>query len=248
MNYVVRTKTNFPKPQAWTVNRPSQLAVQPKKLDIITRRYDISWLAADGATDSKTSVAPALPIFEQAFNAVAQGALIQTETGHVAIEDLHPGMMIATADAGLQRLTWIGSMTLFPSQHELGLPVCQLFRMTDGGYGHDRGAPDLMVGSGARILPGMLAVNSSSPLVQPGALADGHSVIAINPVSAVRLFHLGLENHGLIRANGVVLESYHPGEQPHMQMAPELYNHFVALFPHIKEIEDFGPLNHRRTD
>ncbi len=245
MNYVVRTKTNFPKPQAWTVNRPSQLVAQPKKLDIITRRYEISWLTKDGATEAKTCVAPALPIFEQAFNALAQGALIQTDRGYVAIEDLRPGMMIATADAGLQRLTWIGSMTLFPAQHELGLPVCQLFRMTDGGYGHDRGAPDLMVGSGARILPGMSAINSSSPLVRPGALADGHSVIEINPVSAVRLFHLGLENHGLIRANGVLLESYHPGEQPHMQMSPELYNHFVALFPHINEIEDFGPLKHR---
>lgn len=248
MNYLVRPKTNLPKAQAWTVNRPAQIVVKPKPLDIVTRRYEIEWLDADGTAQSKTCVAPAMPEFEKAFGAFAQGSLIQTEQGYVAIEDLQPGAMVATVDGGLQPLQWIGSMTLFPQQLELGLPSCGLYRVTDGSYGHDRNAPDLMMGPAARVLPGILAIDSSSVLVDVNQLADGNSVICINVVSPVRVFHLGLASHGLIRANGVLAESYHPGESMHMQLAPELYTHFVALFPHVKSLDDFGPLNHKRND
>lgn len=246
MNYVVSNKVNFPKPQAWTVNRPNNLMAKPKQLDVVTRRYEIDWLCADGSLDSKTCVAPALPVFEQAFSAFAQGALIQTDSGYVAVEDLRPGAMIATADGGLQPLLWVGSMTIFPNQFDMGLSASQLSRITDGSYGHDRGCPDLVMGPAARILPGVMAIDSSSRLVNPSELNDGNSVICVNVVSPVRVFHLALANHRLIRANGILAESYHPGHQPHMEMAPELYNHFTALFPHLNSIDDFGPLNHKR--
>ncbi len=248
MNYVVSTKTNLPKAPGWTVNRPAQIVVKPKQLDVVTRRYEIEWMDAEQTVQNKTIVAPAMPIFEQAFGAFAQGTLIQTDRGYVAIEDLHPGAMIATADGGLQPLQWLGSMTLFPQQLELGLPSCRLYRVTDGGYGHDRDAPDLMMGPAARVLPGVLAIDSTSTLVDVPQLSDGSSVICINVVSPVRVFHLGLASHRLIRANGVLAESYHPGETTHMQMSSELYEHFLALFPHVKSLDDFGPLNHKRND
>lgn len=248
MNYVVSTKSNFRKPQAWTVNRPTNLRVQPKQLDVVTRRYEIEWLSADGVAETKTCVAPALPVFERAFSAFVQGALIQTDKGYVAIEDLRPGAMIATADGGLQPLLWIGSMTMFPNQHEMGLSACQMARITEGGYGHDSSCPDLMTGPAARILPGVMAVNSSSKLVNPGTLNDGRSVICVNVVSPMRVFHIAVKNHGLVRANGVLAESYHPGKHPHMEMEPELYNHFDGLFPHLDSVDDFGPLNHQRND
>ncbi|MEE9387663.1 MAG: Hint domain-containing protein [Paracoccaceae bacterium] len=246
MSYIVRTKINPVKPQAWTVNRQALSAIKPKQLDVVTRRYEIEWLASDGTVDSKTCVAPALPIFESAFSAFGQGTLIQTEQGYVAIEDLQPGDMIATADGGLQPLMWAGSMTLYPQNLELGVPGARLFRVTDGGYGHDQGAPDLMLGAAARILPGVLATTSSSPLLGLEGLADGSTVIGINPVSPVRVFHLGLASHHLIRANGVLAESYHPGEQPQIQMPTELFPHFLGLFPHITSVDEFGPLNHKR--
>ncbi len=248
MNYVVSTKANLPKAPGWTVNRPAQIVVKPKQLDVVTRRYEIEWLDSDGAEQSKTIVAPAMQIFEQAFGAFAQGTLIQTDQGYVAIEDLRPGAMIATADGGLQPLMWLGSMSLFPQQLELGLPACGLYRVTDGGYGQDQNAPDLMMGPAARVLPGILAIDSSSTLVDVSQLSDGNSVIYINVVSPVRVFHLGLASHRLIRANGVLAESYHPGNSSHMRLSAELYEHFLALFPHVKSLDDFGPLNHKRND
>ena len=246
MSYIVRPNFNTAKNQAWTVNRQALSAQKPKQLDVVTRRYEVEWLTSDGLAECKTRVAPAMQVFEQAFGAFAQGALIQTDKGYSAIEDLRPGDMIATADAGLQKLQWIGSMTLFPQSLELGVPTSQLYRITDGGYGQDPNAPDLLMGPSARILPGVLAIDSASPLISPQAMADGGSVIGINPVSPVRVFHLGLARHSILRANGVLAESYHPGVSPHMNMATELYPHFMALFPHINSIEEFGSQNHQR--
>ncbi|MGR3291479.1 MAG: Hint domain-containing protein [Paracoccaceae bacterium] len=246
MSYIVRTRTTPTKKSNWTVNRQALSAIKPKELDIVTRRYEIDWLASDGTTDSKSCVAPAMRIFEDAFSSFAQGTLIQTEQGYVAIEDMKPGTMIATAEGGLQPLMWIGSMTLFPQSLALGVPSSRLYRITEGGYGHDPSAPDLMLGSAARILPGSMAIGSTSALMSLDRLADGNTVIGINPVSPVRIFHLGLANHQLIRANGVLVESYHPGEQPHLNMPTELYPHFLSLFPHVTSISEFGPLNHKR--
>ena len=247
MNYVVRPKASLPKAPAWTVNRPAQIATKPKKLNIVTRRYEISWRDAAGSIDNKTIVAPAMPVFERAFNAFVQGTLIHTENGYVAIEDLQPGDKIATADGGLQTLNWIGSMMVFPQSQDLGLPSCKLFRVTDGSFGHDAQSPDLMLGPGARILPGQLATNSTSPLLEPADLEDGHSVISINPVSQVRVFHLALASHCLLRANGVLAESYHPGPAPGQELTPELFTHFLALFPNLRNLDGFGPLRHKRN-
>ncbi len=244
MTYVVRSTANLPRPRGWTVARPAHISQKPKRLDIVTRRYDVCWLNGDDAVENRTVVAPAMDVFEQAFAALAQGTLIQTDKGQVAVEDLRPGDMIATADQGLRKLRWVGSMTLFPGSSDLGLPSAQLFRFTDGSYGHERGSPDLMLGPSARILPGILATDSSSSLLQPADLEDGQSVIRITPVSQVRVFHLALDRQGLMRANGILVASYHPGPNIEARMAPELFPHFLGLFPHVSRISDFGPLKH----
>jgi hypothetical protein len=246
MNYLVRSTAAAPKMRAWTVNRPVEEAPRPQTSNVVTRRIDIEWLSQDGQADSRTAIAPAMPIFEDAFSAFAQGTLIQTNDGYVAIEDLKPGMMIATANGKSQPLLWIGSMTLFPSSANLGLEPSHIYRMTDGGFGLDRSAPDLILGPSARLLPCMLAIDSTSPLKNIDDLADGQSVIKIRPFSAIRVFHICLPSHGLVRANGVLTETYHPGEDAQMHLSTELFAHFMSLFPHINRVGDFGPLNHRR--
>ncbi|MFV2033937.1 MAG: Hint domain-containing protein [Halocynthiibacter sp.] len=248
MNYLVRSTTAIAKPRPWTVSRPELQYSKPKELDIVTRRYGVEWLDQNGDAQSRTMVAAAMPFFEAAFSAFAQGTLIQTGNGNVAVEDLRPGDKVASADGGLQPLMWVGSMTHFPQQAEMGLPSSRLYRITENIFGLDRSAPDLMLGAAARILPGLFAINSSSRLVDIDELADGHSVIRVLPISAVRTFHLGLAGHRLIRANGIVVESFHPGEHLDLRLAPDMLNLFMSLFPHIKEVGDFGPLRHKRND
>lgn len=247
MSYIVRSNATLPKPRAWTVNRHAEQKARPKPSNQVTRRYDVEWLTPSGDIDSRTAVAPALPVFEEAFSAFAQGTLIQTDSGYVAIDDLQPGMMIATADGGTQPLLWKGSMTIYPQVEGLGLPASQLYRMTDGSFGLDRSVPDLMLGPAARIMPGLLAIGSSSELVNIEDASDGYSVIKIRPISPVRVFHLCLANHRLIRANGVLAESFHPGDYARIHMSHEMFDLYMSLFPHVRGDADFGPLNHKRS-
>lgn len=246
MSYIVRSNANMPKPKAWTVNRQAELQARSTQSKQVTRRYDVEWLTASGDVECRTAVAPALPVFEEAFSAFAQGTLIQTADGLVAIDDLQPGDMIATADGGTQPLLWIGSMTVYPHNPELGLPSSQLYRLTDGSYGRDRNAPDLMLGPAARIMQGMLAIDSTSNLIDVDDAADGYSVIKIHPVSSVRVFHLCLGNHHLVRANGVLAETFHPGPEIRMHMSTEMFDLYMSMFPHLRSEADFGPLNHKR--
>lgn len=247
MSYVVRSNAALPKAKAWNINQPRISNEEKQRRKIPTRRAEISWLDADGNVASKTAVIPALPAFQNAFTALAQGSLIQTTEGPVAVEDLEPGMQVCTGCGRTEEIRWIGSMTFIPNSCDIDLPEAQLFRMTDGSYGHDRNAPDLMVGPGARILPGVLAVDNSSPLREIADLADGCSVLQIRPMSPVRVFHICLKSHALMRANGVLVESYHPGAQARQELSHEMFAIFMSLFPNVSNEGDFGPVNHKRA-
>lgn len=247
MSYVVRANSVLPKVKAWTVNQPAVSPAERERQTIPTRRAEISWLKEDGTVGSKNAVIPAMPVFLDAMSAVAQGTLIQTPEGKVAIEDLEPGMKVSTADGGVETIQWVGSMTMFPSSRDMNMPSSMLYRVTDGGYGLDRTAPDLMLGPAARVLPGMFATDSSSPLRDVKDMADGFSVIEIRPMSPVRVFHLALGNHRLIRANGVLIESYHPGSNVQLHLSREMLPIFMGMFPHLKGDGAFGALKHRRV-
>ncbi len=246
MSYIVRANTALPKPKAWRVNQPVVSEEERQRRSIPTRRADISWIDATGEVHDRTIVVPALPMFQDALSAFAQGTLIQTPDGKVAIEDLQPGMKVSTAEGHAQEIMWIGSMIILPESPELSLPGLKLYRVTDGGYGLDSTTPDLLLGPAARILPGMFATGSSSPLRNIPDLADGYSTIEIRPVSPVRVFHICLGAHRLIYANGVLAESYHPGANSRLYVSQEMYEIFLRTFPHIDNEGGFGPQIHQR--
>lgn len=232
---------------AWTVRRARPVEHQPQAL----RRYDLLWRAPTGEICETPHTAPALPVFEAAFNAFARGALIPTVAGPVAIEDLLPGDEVVTLDNGVQRVDWIGSMTLDTrGTRSPEARAERLYRITADTFGLGRPAPDLVLGGGARYLLQAEALKSwlgtSRALAPITGMVDGVSVIEVTPISAVRSYHLALGRHSLIRVNGVDLESYHPGTSASGQLQGDLRARFMALFPHLDNLGDFGALAHPR--
>ncbi|SFK02476.1 Hint domain-containing protein [Celeribacter neptunius] len=232
-----------PEQPAWTVRR-----VRPvERPSYALRRYDIQWLARNGDLHDKDISAPAIPIFESAFNAFARGALLPTPTGPVAVEDLLPGDLIETVDQGVQRVQWIGSMPLdtHGARSEAAKPE-RLYRITADTFGLGRPAPDLMLGAGARYLLRADALKAylgvSEAMAPVPSLVDGVSVIEVTPISTVRSYHIALSRHSLIRVNGVELESYHPGTTLSGQLLSELRPRFMELFPYLESLPGFGPL------
>jgi len=217
----------------------------------LTRRYEAAWLTPQGDIETSTRLAPATPLFEEAFSALARGSLIQTEFGPVAVEDLQPGTRVLTAEGRSETVTWVGSMMAYP-RATTPHPDDQvtLTRITAESLGLGRPMPDLMLGPRARIclrdtrLRAQLGLEAA--YVPARAFVDGVGVIELTPVAPVPMFHVVLARHGSLRVAGLEIESYHPGEGIAEMIAPRMLSLFAALFPQMSTLAGFGPLAHPR--
>ncbi|MDP1668258.1 Hint domain-containing protein [Phaeovulum sp.] len=220
----------------------------PQRARALTRRYEASWLTASGEVESSTRIAPATALFEEAFSALARGSLVATEAGPVAVEDLQPGMRALTAEGGSETITWIGSMTLYPGT--TGEGESTLTRITAEAFGANRPMPDLVLGPRARLLLRdarcRAVAGSDAAYVPARAFVDGVSVIELRPAVPVATYHLVLERQSSLRVMGMEVESYHPGTGIEAMVEPRMLALFVAFFPHLARLADFGTLAHPR--
>lgn len=240
-------------PAARLSSRPARAGADVGRDQPLTRRYDIRALAGDGTVHDLARVAPATPVFEDAFAALARGTLIATADGPVAVEDLLPGTLVETVGAGPKPLLWVGSMTVYPEPRTRhGGEGGGLVRIAADAFGLGRPAPDLVLGPRARILfrsASCRALVGAAEAFAPGrAFVDGDAAIQLAPVSPVRVYHLAFHGQQVIRANGIEVESYHPGAAPETMMTPDSLDLFLGLFPHLRRDPDdamggFGPID-----
>ena len=241
----------YPRPMgAPAPRRPAAFGGQPEaepaRVHIPLRRYDFLYRNERGDIEDGYANAPALPGFEASCGAFAHGTMIQTAEGAVPVEDLLPGTAVQTRDEGLQPVLWIGSMTLLPQNGDARVAAAQLTRITENSIGLGRPNRDLVLGPHARILRRNAACLSlfgtDSAFAPAAAFADGVQIIEVHPVASVRVFHLALEGQHVITANGIEVESFHPGRRDTMGVPPSLLPAFLGLFPHIHDLSDFGPM------
>lgn len=243
-----RATTPAPAPQALRRRGPAEPAATALRARApMTRRYDASWLTPSGGIDSSTRIAPAIPLFEEAFSALARGAVVLTDEGPVAIEDIQPGMRALTADGRAETVTWVGSMVIYPGMtSEAEGEAVTLTRITAEAFGQGRPMPDLVLGPRARLClrdPRLMRVAGVERAFVPArAFLDGVSVIEVTPIAPVTAFHLVLERQGALRVDGLEVESYHPGEGVEGMIEPRMLSLFLAQFPQIERIADFGPM------
>ncbi|PZX17790.1 Hint domain-containing protein [Palleronia aestuarii] len=220
---------------AWTVRRvPNTFAMPP-----LSERYQAMWLGADGEIDDCVRMGPRVPLFTQSFGALARGAIVPTAQGPVAVEDLLPGMRVATSQ-GPETLLWIGSQTLVPNGRRR-----PLYRIPAEALGLGRPSFDLVLGPAARIVSrsGTLRdrIGSEAALIPVEAMTDGMTVIEVAPISSVQLFHLGFASHRTLSVSGVELESVHPGRID-ASIGRELLSLYMSMFPHLDGPAGFGKL------
>lgn len=234
---------------AWTArrvpSRPVAPATQPTPLARITRRFETEWLQ-DGHVQSDVVVAPALPIFEQAFSAFTHGVLIQTAEGPVAVEDLYPGMYLESADGSQVQLLWKGSIMLVPGAPSLSDEPARIYRVMPDAFGLGRPVQDQTFGPHVRRLDRdpkiRSAMGTEAALVPLSAMVDGHAVIEVSPVSPTRVYHLACEDQVPLLAAGLEVESYHPGPEMPLSLPEEMLQTFMQFFPYLSTIRDFGRL------
>lgn len=129
----------------------------------------------------------------------AEGTRLETVTGLVAVEDLSKGDMVITA-AGIQRaVKWTGEMTVRPAAHPRPHEVNPV-RVSAHAFGSDVPKHDV------RLSPGH-SVFVDGVLVPVGRLINGATIVQ-EAVERVRYFHVELESHDVLLAEGLPCESY----------------------------------------
>lgn len=227
--------------------RTSRSGRQPRCASPLSRQYEVAALTPSGELVEQSLPAPATPLFEDAFAVFARGTLIATEHGQTAIEDLMPGDLVQTSRRGLRPVLWIGSTKLAPKAVESDDgDGFRLTRMASDAFGLGRPVPDLVLGPRARILHRsarcLEMLGSTEAFAPAHAFSDGVNVIEVRPLAPVRLYQIAFHGQQSILANGIEIETYHPGPQFEALVDRESREHFLRLFPHVTGFDDFGQM------
>ncbi len=237
--HAVLTDPTMRDPAAWRAQRTLQKRPQ-------LRRYEIASLLANGNVAHTRHLAPALPLFEDAFCAFSRGSMVETDTGPMAIEDLQPGDRVMTTDDSAEKVLWKGSTTLVPGRPGPSGRNLKLTRIMADSFGMQRPISYVLAGPSARLLntPNHLRalVGGAQMLTPVQEFIDGMNVIETAPPTAVELFHICLPRHAVIRIGGLEFETYHPGVQAVRLISHAMRSLYLNLFAHIDQLTDFGPL------
>ncbi|GJE69880.1 Hint domain-containing protein [Methylorubrum podarium] len=137
------------------------------------------------------------------------GTTIRTGRGEIAVEDLKVGDFAVTASGTLRPITWIGHREMtavgatLPSHQQ---PV----RVRAGAFGQGLPARDLILSPGHPVLVGAEADNKGGVLVPIMCLING-TTITREPRAGVTYWHVELDAHDILLAEGLPAESYLDG-------------------------------------
>ncbi|MEM7319302.1 MAG: Hint domain-containing protein [Pseudomonadota bacterium] len=209
------------------------------------RRYEVSTLIGPGNVVQTRHIAPALPLFENAFCAFCRGSLVETDIGPIAIEDLLPGDHVITQDGSAQEVLWKGSTVLLPGRPDNTGRTHNLVRIMADTFGMQRPMSGVLAGPSARLMATpchLRSVAGSQQLLTPvDEFIDGMNVIETSPPTPVEVFHISLGRHAVINVDGLQFETYHPGVNALRVMSHAMRSIYLNLFAHIEKLTDFGP-------
>ena len=134
------------------------------------------------------------------------GTRLRTARGEVAVEDLRVGDAAVTASGALRPVVWIGHRDLDAGTRRLPAPQ-QPVRVRAGAFGGGLPTRDLRLSPGHPVLVGADANGAGGHLVPVMCLING-TTIAREPVSSVTYWHVELDAHDILLAEGLAAESY----------------------------------------
>lgn len=139
-------------------------------------------------------------IAEDGATCYCRGTLIRTPKGEVPIEDLRIGDKVMTHWGAARPIRWVGKRSYnarFAAGNRDVMPV----RIKAGALADGVPRRDLFVSpSHAMFLDGVL--------IPAFALINGNSIVQIEPAGRIDYFHLELDSHDVIVAEGTLSESF----------------------------------------
>jgi len=168
----------------------------------------------------------------------ARGTTIETPHGEQLIQDLQPGDEVTTRDGAIETIAWIGSRKL--SGFDLARnPHLAPVRIRRNAMGPNRPTCDLVVSPQHRILiddwRSELLFGEDEVLVPARTLINDRDVMVDQMQCGVEYFHILLENHQLVCANGQWSESLMPDQNTLKTLTPQQIEEIHALRPDFFE-------------
>ncbi len=195
-----------------------------------TIHYTYTVESTTGETDVGFVTVNSVPCF-------VAGTLVDTAKGPRPVHLLEPGDRVWTRDHGLQPLRWIGRR-MVAAKGDFA-PV----RISGGALGdHDT----VMVSPQHRVLVqdvlAHLMFDAPEVLAAAKHLVNGRSIRIVEG-GQVEYVHLLFDRHEIIRANGLLSESFLPGPQAGDIFEEETLAEICALFPELdcRTGQGYGP-------
>jgi len=126
------------------------------------------------------------------------GTLIETTRGQIAVEDLAIGDLAVTASGAARPITWIGQRTI-----RAPMPAEQPVRVMAGAFGEGLPRRDLFLSPGHAV-----CVSVMDEVFAPIDHLINGATIAQVEVPEVTYWHVELESHDVLLAEGLPAESY----------------------------------------
>ncbi len=143
----------------------------------------------------------------------ANGTLIATPTGEHRVETLKVGDLVVTADGQIKPIRWIGARTAGVSEMLLKKELRPVV-IPAGAFGANLPHSDLRLSRQHRLaVEGWqveMLFGTERVLVRAGHL-DGAGIHTVLPHEPVTYYHILLDEHDMLIANGLASESFQPG-------------------------------------
>ncbi len=175
--------------------------------------------------NTSLTVADLDPDTETEFPCFAAGTRLETEAGPCQVEFLQAGMRLRTRDNGFQPIRWVGRSRV-DGCGDLAPVVIEAGAL--GAHGR------LVVSPNHRMLVGgwraELFFGEPEALVAAKALVDG-AAIRFDPRPQVEYYHVLLDAHEVIYAEGAETESFYPGDIGVLSLNEAARAEIEAIFP-----------------
>lgn len=166
----------------------------------------------------------------------ANGTFVQTDRAEVAVEDLQVGDLVQTAANGLQPILWIGR-TRVPKEILAVLPNLRPIKIEKSSLGQGLPVRDLFVSRQHRmVVVSKIAermFDTSTVFVAANKLVGLPGITTAHAVTDVTYYHILLDNHAVIFAEGTPTESLYTGAQGLAALGPTARAQLARMIPDL---------------
>lgn len=179
----------------------------------------------------------------------ARGTMIRTDAGERPIEELREGDHVICCEGRPRPIRWIGSRLIAETELRAN-PWLRPVRFETGALGPGLPSQPLTLSPQHRVLlrdwRAELLFGEFEVLAPAKSLINDRSILRVQDKQEVEYFHILLDSHDVIFANGVECETLMPAELLSSALAPEARQEILHVLPELAaDFAHYGPTRHR---